>query len=131
MRLPEWISRAFHARGDGIRSRLELFEAELHEGVDFLIARRDEDGGAPHLYRDRLVPHVGDALCCLRLRRAPVPMHLWSSAFSTGVFLSVINLVPGGIGIMEGSMAAVFSSFGVPLETAWLRQSSSVRATTS
>jgi len=48
----------------------------------------------------------------------PVPMHVVVIGFSTGVFLSVINLVPGGIGIMEGSMAAVFSSLGVPLETA-------------
>ena len=45
-------------------------------------------------------------------------MHLVVIGFSTGVFLSIINLVPGGLGIMEGSMAAVFSAFGVPLETA-------------
>src|SRR5262245_56672133 len=32
---------------------------------------RDEDGGAAPLHRDRLVSHVGDALCCLRLRRVP------------------------------------------------------------
>ena len=45
-------------------------------------------------------------------------MHLVVIGFSTGVFLSIINLVPGGLGIMEGSMAAVFAAFGVPLETA-------------
>jgi hypothetical protein len=39
MRIPGWLSRAFHTRGDGIRARLELFEAELHEGVDFLKTR--------------------------------------------------------------------------------------------
>ena len=48
----------------------------------------------------------------------PVPMHIVVIGFSTGVFLSIINLVPGGLGIMEGSMAAVFASFGVPLESA-------------
>ena len=118
MRIPEWISRAFHARGDGIRSRLELFEAELHEGVDFLIARGTKMA-APLLYIGidwfLMLATLYAAFVCVE---HPVPMHLVVIGFSTGVFLSVINLVPGGIGIMEGSMAAVFSSFGVPLETA-------------
>ena len=47
-----------------------------------------------------------------------VPMHIVVIGFSTGILLSVVNLVPGGLGIMEGSMAAVFSGLGVPLESA-------------
>ena len=118
MRIPEWISRAFHTRGDAIRTRLEFFEAELHEGVDFLIARGTKMV-SPLLYIGidwflMLATLYASFYCVER----PVPMHLVVIGFSTGVFLSLINLVPGGLGIMEGSMAAVFSAFGVPLETA-------------
>jgi uncharacterized protein (TIRG00374 family) len=38
--------------------------------------------------------------------------------FAVGIVLSFASLVPGGLGIMEGSMAAVFASMGVPFETA-------------
>jgi uncharacterized protein (TIRG00374 family) len=118
MLIPEWVSRAFHAHGDGIRARLELFEAELHEGVDFLIARGAKMA-SPLIYIGidwfLMLATLYAAFVCVEHR---VPMHLVVIGFSTGVFLSVINLVPGGIGIMEGSMAAVFSSLGVPLETA-------------
>ncbi len=118
MRIPEWLSRVFHMRGDTIRARLEFFEAELHEGVDFLIARGLKMA-PPLLYIGidwfLMLATLYAAFVCVEY---PVPMHLVVIGFSTGVFLSVINLVPGGLGIMEGSMAAVFSSFGVPLETA-------------
>jgi uncharacterized protein (TIRG00374 family) len=118
MRIPEWMSRVFHARGDAIRARLEFFEAELHDGVDFLIARGVKMA-PPLVYIGidwfLMLATLYAAFACVEY---PVPMHLVVIGFSTGVFLSVINLVPGGLGIMEGSMAAVFSSFGVPLETA-------------
>lgn len=38
--------------------------------------------------------------------------------FAVGIVLSFASLIPGGLGIMEGSMAAIFSSMGVPFETA-------------
>ena len=38
--------------------------------------------------------------------------------FAVGIVLSFASLIPGGLGVMEGSMAAVFSSMGVPFETA-------------
>lgn len=118
MRLPNLVARFTRRRGDTIRSRLALFEAELNEGVDFLISR-----GA------RMLPplaYIGlDWFLMLATLYAafycverPVPMHVVVIGFSTGVFLSLINLVPGGLGIMEGSMAAVFAAFGVPLEPA-------------
>jgi uncharacterized protein (TIRG00374 family) len=112
------MSRVFHARGDAIRARLEFFEAELHDGVDFLIARGVKMV-APLVYIGidwfLMLATLYAAFACVEY---PVPMHLVVIGFSTGVFLSVINLVPGGLGIMEGSMAAVFSSFGAPFETA-------------
>ena len=38
--------------------------------------------------------------------------------FAVGVCVSLASLVPGGLGIMESSMTAVFVSLGVPLEPA-------------
>jgi glycosyltransferase 2 family protein len=118
MRIPSLLSRALHTRGEAIRGRLELFEAELNEGVDFLIARGTRMGG-PLLYIGLdwflMLATLYSAFYCIE---EPVPMHVVVIGFSTGVFLSVINLVPGGLGIMEGSMAAVFAAFGVPLESA-------------
>lgn len=37
--------------------------------------------------------------------------------FAVGIVLSFASLIPGGLGIMDGSMAAVFAGFGVPFET--------------
>ena len=118
MRLPSLLSRFLRDRGEGLRARISLFEAEIHEGVDFLIER-----GAqmilPLLYIALdwflMLATLYAAFYCVA---EPVPMHIVVIGFSTGVFLSIINLVPGGLGIMEGSMAAVFASFGVPLESA-------------
>ncbi len=38
--------------------------------------------------------------------------------FSVGICLSLVSIVPGGLGIMEGSMTAVFVGLSVPFETA-------------
>jgi len=118
MRIPALLARVLRDRGEGLRARFELFEAEIHEGVDFMIAR------GPQM----IVPLVYIAIDWFLMLATlyasfycvaePVPMHIVVIGFSTGVFLSIINLVPGGLGIMEGSMAAVFASFGVPLESA-------------
>lgn len=118
MRIPNVLSRVLGGRAEGLRARLALFEAELHEGVDFLIARG----------RTMIVPVVYIGLdwflmlttlwAAFRCIHEPVPMDVVVIGFSTGVFLSLVNLVPGGLGIMEGSMSAVFASLGVPLESA-------------
>ena len=38
--------------------------------------------------------------------------------FAVGQIVSVASMIPGGMGTMEGSMALVYSLFGVPFETA-------------
>ena len=118
MRIPNLLSRFTKGRGTVIRARLEFFELELNEGVDFLIS-----------CGTKLIPPLayigldwflmlGTLYAAFYCVDRPVPMHIVVIGFSTGVFLSLINLVPGGLGIMEGSMAAVFAAFGVPLEMA-------------
>jgi uncharacterized protein (TIRG00374 family) len=118
LRIPGALSRVSRTRGEAIRAKLTLFEEELHDGVDFLISRGTVMI-APLFYIGidwfLMLATLYTAFYCVE---HPVPMHLVVIGFSTGVFLSIINLVPAGLGIMEGSMAAVFAAFGVPLETA-------------
>jgi uncharacterized membrane protein YbhN (UPF0104 family) len=40
------------------------------------------------------------------------------AGFAIGMFFSIASLVPGGLGIMDGSMAAVFVTLGVQFEQA-------------
>lgn len=112
------LSRAFHRQPDAIRLRLARFEEELHDGLDFLIAR-GRKMISPFLYICAdwflMLATLYTAFQCIG---QDVPMHLVVIGFSAGVFLSLVNLVPGGLGIMEGSMAAVFAGLGVPLEAA-------------
>ncbi len=50
--------------------------------------------------------------------RYTLPLHQTIVGFSAGIVLSFVSLIPGGLGIMEGSMSAVFAGMGVPFETA-------------
>jgi hypothetical protein len=112
------VSRVFVHRRAALRSRLALFEEELHEGVDFLIAQGSKMIG-PFVYicLDWFLM-LATLYASFRCLGHSVPMYIVVIGFSTGVLLSIVNLVPGGLGIMEGSMAAVFAGLGVPLETA-------------
>ena len=38
--------------------------------------------------------------------------------FAVGQTVAIISMVPGGAGTMEGSMALIFSAFGIQFETA-------------
>lgn len=50
--------------------------------------------------------------------RQPLPFAQTVVGFSVGIVISFISLIPGGLGIMEGSMAAVFAGMDVPFESA-------------
>jgi uncharacterized protein (TIRG00374 family) len=39
------------------------------------------------------------------------------SATTIGQIVGILSMMPGGLGTMEGSMALVYSAFGVPIET--------------
>ena len=48
----------------------------------------------------------------------PLPISYVIVGFALGMVLSLVSLIPGGLGIMEGGMAAIYVGLGVPLETA-------------
>jgi len=102
------------------RVRLWRFQHNLNQGLEFLLARKD-----------RIVAPA----CWILLDWALTIAILWAAfrsvnytiapglvviGFAVGICLSLVSLVPGGLGVMESSMTAVFVSLSVPLEPAVL-----------
>jgi uncharacterized membrane protein YbhN (UPF0104 family) len=52
--------------------------------------------------------------------RHPVHLGYVIVGFAVGIVLTFVTVIPGGLGVMEGSTAAMFASFGIPFETAVL-----------
>lgn len=94
------------------------FQRNLNRGIEFLLQRK----------RRMIVPTlwiVADWIATILILYsafwiigAPVAFSIVVVGFSVGIVLSIVSFVPGGLGIMEGSMAAIFVSLSVPLETA-------------
>jgi len=92
------------------------FKEEFHQGISLMLAHK----------KHMVIPliHVFmDWLCALLTlyfsfftvgyRISP---DILVVGFAIGIFVSLISFIPGAIGIMEGSMAAIYYSLGVPLE---------------
>ena len=100
------------------RLKLLRFQRNLNAGLDFLLERPHEML-APTLYI------VLDWIFTLLVLHTafvaighPVNAGYVVAGFAIGMFFSIVSLVPGGLGILEGSMTAVFTSLDVPLERA-------------
>jgi phosphatidylglycerol lysyltransferase len=50
----------------------------------------------------------------------PLPLSVVIMGFGVGLFFSLVSFIPAGLGVMEGSMTAVFVSLKVPLESSVL-----------
>lgn len=100
------------------RLRLWRFQHNLNEGFDFLLARKDRII-APTLWITLdWVLTIAILWAAFRAVGHPVPPGIVVVGFAVGVCVSFASLVPGGLGIMESSMTAVFVSLSVPLEPA-------------
>lgn len=111
-----WFLRRFFPGRKPARVRLWRFQRNLNQGIEFLLARKREMV-APTLW---IVADWTATLAILYVAFIavghPVPVPVVMAGFSIGVTVSLVSLVPGGLGIMEGSMAAVFAALAVPLE---------------
>ena len=100
------------------RTHIWRYQFNLNRGIGFLLARR----------REMVSPVIYIALdwlfTILVLYSAFLAVHYKIAlsqvivGFAVGIVLSFASLIPGGLGVMEGSMAAVFASMQVPFETA-------------
>ncbi len=113
-----WFLHRFFPRRKPARVRIWRFQRNLNHGIEFLLQRK----------RSMILPtlwiFLDWAVTLLILWGAfvavnyPIPLSWVVVGFAVGIVLSLISLVPGGLGVMEGSMAAIFASLSVPFETA-------------
>ena len=100
------------------RTHIWRYQFNLNRGIAFLLSRK----------RAMLAPLgyiiVDWFLTIMILYTSFLTVRYWVDfaevivGFAVGIVLSFASLIPGGLGVMEGSMAAVFASMGVPFETA-------------
>lgn len=57
---------------------------------------------------------------CLDALGAPIPVGVLLTGFCAGMAVAFASLIPGGLGVQEGSMTAIYVAFGVDLEQAVL-----------
>ncbi|HLK11842.1 MAG TPA: flippase-like domain-containing protein [Candidatus Binatia bacterium] len=100
------------------RARLWRFQHNLDEGIEFLLRRKDRMlAPAAWITLDWFLT-LAILWVAFRAVGQPIGIGLVLVGFGVGLLLSLVSFVPGGLGIMEGSMAAVYVSLGVPLERA-------------
>jgi len=100
------------------RVSLRRYLATLDRGISFLVANW-RAMAAPLLFitLDWVLTILILHTCFLTIRHA-LPFGQTVVGFSVGIVVSFVSLIPGGLGIMEGSMSAVFAGMGVPYEAA-------------
>jgi glycosyltransferase 2 family protein len=102
------------------RQRLLRLRRNMNEGFDFLLDRREKMIWPVIWILLDWVLTLAILWWAFRSLNNPVPVTVVLIGFGVGVLASLISLVPGGLGIMEGSMTAVFVSLGVPKSVALL-----------
>ena len=122
-RIARWTNKLhsfFSTKGDNLieTGELKSFKAEFNKGMELMGLKKGELK-APVLYI--FLDWIG---CLLTLYFCFLAIHYFIHpevlvvGFAVGLFASILSLIPGGLGVMEGSMAAVYYSLTVPLEEA-------------
>jgi uncharacterized protein (TIRG00374 family) len=102
------------------RSRLARFQRNLNQGFDFLLSRkRGMVAPTCWIFFDWLLT-VGVLWTAFWAVNKPLPLSIVIMGFGVGLLVQLLSFVPAGLGVMEGSMTAVFVSLKVPLEPAVL-----------
>lgn len=113
-----WLLQRAAPRFKPRRVRIWRFQRNLDRGIEFLLSRkRHMVGPVFWIVVDWLATLyiLQTAFACVDVK---VPITFVVVGFAVGIVLSLISLIPGGLGVMEGSMAAIFVSLGVPFEMA-------------
>ena len=120
-----WTVEAFHrlarrflpAHRRPRRARLWRLQRSIDHGLSFLLAKW-QHMVLPALYiaLDWFLT-IGVLWGCFWCVGERLPFPLATIGFAVGVLTSMVSVVPGGIGIMEGSMTLVFVALGVDRES--------------
>ncbi len=113
-----WFMHRFFPRHKPARISIWRFQRNLNRGIEFLLARK----------RRMVMPTlwiIADWMFTLLILYGAfvavhhrIPMTFVVVGFAVGIILSLVSFVPGGLGVMELSMAGIFTSLSVPYETA-------------
>lgn len=105
---PSWTPR---------RARLYRLQRNLNQGLDFLLKRKKRMVVPTGWILFDWVLTVGVLWAAFWAVNTPLPLSVVMMGFGVGLFFSLVSFVPAGLGIMEGSMTAVFVSLKVPYES--------------
>lgn len=114
------LLRRFSPQRAPARTHIWRYQFNLNRGIEFLLERKRQML-APLMYI------IADWVFTILILytafytlRDPVHLGYVVVGFAVGIVLTFVTVIPGGLGVMEGSTAAMFASFGVPFETAVL-----------
>lgn len=113
-----WVMYRLLPHRTPARVRVWRYQRNLNHGIEFLLSRKRQMIG-PVFYI--LLDWVFTLLIlytAFRVVQYPIRLSVVIVGFAVGIVFSLVSLIPGGLGVMEGSMSALFASFGVPFETA-------------
>jgi len=115
-RLINSISRRLRGKSVFKRDSLDEFKEEFNEGISLMLVQKGRIV-VPlfHVFLEWLFTLLTlyFSFITIGYRISPGVLIV---GFAIGIFVSFISLIPGSIGIMEGSMAGIFYSLGIPLE---------------
>jgi glycosyltransferase 2 family protein len=100
------------------RVRLWRFQHDLHNGLEFLLASKNKMTAPAFWILLDWALTVAILWSAFRAVNYSIAPGLVVVGFAVGICLSLVSLVPGGLGVMETSMTAVFVGLGVPPEPA-------------
>jgi uncharacterized protein (TIRG00374 family) len=100
------------------RVRFWRFQHSLNAGLEFLFARKRRMATPAAWILIDWVLTMAILWAAFRAVNHPIAPGIVVIGFAVGICLSLVSIVPGGLGIMEGSMVAVFHSLGVDYDAA-------------
>ena len=107
------------ARRD-IGPAVSAFESTLGRGLTLLRNRPLSLGPPLALVLADRICRVAVVWFCFQALGSEVGLGVTVTGFAVGVAAGVMSMVPGGLGVQEGSMAGTYHLLGVPLEEAVL-----------
>ena len=109
-----WVARR------SIESALKDFEATLERGLSTLRDRPLVLVLPVALVLADRIARVAVVWVCFQALGGDVGLGVITTGFAVGVAAGVMSMVPGGLGVQEGSMAGTYHLLGAPLEEAVL-----------
>ena len=99
-----------------IRPALQNFESTLKRGLSEVRNQPQALALPVALVLADRVARVAVVWVCFQALGSDVQIGVVVTGFAIGVAVGVMSMIPGGIGVQEGSMAGAYHLLGIPLE---------------